>query len=334
MAWPRSLLKRLGAAIVRAFEAEERRKERLLNPLRIDWTNARARRFRVASQLLVPVFFVSLVLGFALPQPIGGVFFFTSPLWLVAACALRFRGARHGAQPAEVWLSKDDRPPIVYFRQFRDDRAAARVRFGVVGTDWANSRIGLMTEEEQLAIVMMEFGPIVALATGGLPHAGAARMEVPDSEWKARVRELVDQASVAIIRVGLTEHVQWETELSLSILGPTRCLFVLPAKIAPGDYDRWSERYLGAPIQRVPKGTRYVMLDENRLPIPLKSKAAGEPLHRTLEPFLSANRMVPGESHWLRRAGVYVAFLMMWFACLAFLVVVFLIWLEFRSRSV
>jgi hypothetical protein len=50
-----------------------------------------------------------------------------------------------------------------------------------------------LTEEEQLAMVMNEIGPFIAIGRPGeqWPELGAARMYVGDDEWQATINNLI-----------------------------------------------------------------------------------------------------------------------------------------------
>jgi hypothetical protein len=85
------------------------------------------------------------------------------------------RGKRyHAIATHDLLVRKDHRPPVVYLRSFKADEVTRR---GTIFGDF-------QTEEEVLAEVLSEFGPVVAIGKPGeeLPELGAARLYVRDAE--------------------------------------------------------------------------------------------------------------------------------------------------------
>ena len=118
---------------------------------------------------------------------------------------------------ADTLLSNDPRPHVLYLRTFRDDETTSRL-------------LGLSTEEQDIATVMLELGPFVAIGEPGeaLPDPGAARIYVADEHWQATVTKLMATAQLVVARIGLTESFLWEMLTAVEIVGPKRLLLLVP----------------------------------------------------------------------------------------------------------
>ena len=137
--------------------------------------------------------------------------------WLVT------RGRRHTAKSADEVLRADSRPPVLYLRAFADDeRGRAENTTSMV--------LAGVTEEEQIAHVLNEFGPCIAIGRPGepLPELGAARLYVGGADWQQKVRELMDSARLIVFRAGTTEGVRWEIREAFSTLPLSRLLILVP----------------------------------------------------------------------------------------------------------
>jgi membrane protease YdiL (CAAX protease family) len=149
------------------------------------------------------------------------------------AAAWYTRGKRRCAPSAERVLSTDTRPPVVYLRPFQDDSFAGQ---GVVEPDIPGPHPTYLpiwvpeTEEEQLAQVMNEIGPFVAVGRPGetLPHIGAARMYLEHDEWKDDVLRLISSAKLVVLRAGETGSFLWEFEAVLKHVAPEKIVVLIP----------------------------------------------------------------------------------------------------------
>jgi hypothetical protein len=137
------------------------------------------------------------------------------------------RGARSVARSAVALTSVDPRPPVVYLRSFQDDRVTDQ---GFVAHQFYSFLAAVNSEEQDLAAVMNEIGPFIAIGCPGenLPQAGAARMYLRDDEWRARVSELIAKAGLVAIRAGGTEGLWWEVAAAATTVRPERLIFLLP----------------------------------------------------------------------------------------------------------
>jgi hypothetical protein len=61
-----------------------------------------------------------------------------------------------------------------------------------------------------------------------VPDLGAARMYVSDDAWQDRVKELLYQAQLVVLRAGETDNLLWEVQTVASAVRPERIVFLLP----------------------------------------------------------------------------------------------------------
>jgi hypothetical protein len=144
-------------------------------------------------------------------------------------------GKHRSAPSAESLMSKDPRPPVLYLRSFQDDPIAAQGKLqygshGAPGGGMAPLSWVAETEEEQLAQVMNEIGPFVALGRPGemLPEIGAARTYTSNDEWQSKVLNLMDQAKLIVLRAGDTPSFLWEFEAVTKHAKPESVIVLLP----------------------------------------------------------------------------------------------------------
>ena len=131
-------------------------------------------------------------------------------------------------------MSKDPRPPVLYLRSFQDDSIAAqgKLHHSFAGPQGGSYQLSLVaeTEEEQLAQVMNEIGPFVAIGRPGekLPEIGAARMYASDDEWRNEVLNLIGRAKLVVLRAGDTPHFLWELENVVKRVRPEQVILLVP----------------------------------------------------------------------------------------------------------
>jgi hypothetical protein len=162
---------------------------------------------------------------------------FGTLLMIVGVGVLTFarRLARVSDAPAYPTIGPDDdlqavigdpRPPVVYLRSFKDDRAAGR----------SGARLGplylaaVRTEEEQLAHVLSPLGPCVALGRPGerLPRLGMHRVAIAHDDWQATVRRWMSAARLVVIRTGSTPGLRWEIDTAAGLLRPEQVVLLVP----------------------------------------------------------------------------------------------------------
>jgi len=136
------------------------------------------------------------------------------------------RGRKFQTITAKELVLKDSRPPVVYLRSFNDDAATASAH------DADLLPFDVTTEEEQLVAALNEIGPVLAIGRPGeeLPELGAARFYVRDDEWQAKVKDLIANAQLVVLRSGETEGLMWEVETAVQMLKlrPERLLLLVP----------------------------------------------------------------------------------------------------------
>jgi TM2 domain len=147
----------------------------------------------------------------------------------LAVLHLLRRIVRHEAVTAAESMARDPRPPVLYLRSFKDDRAAVLTDHGAPGTAALIGLFALASPEQELAWLLGEYGPVVAIGKPGeaLPELGAARLYVGHDEWQAKVHSLMQVAGLVVMRVGSTPGVAWEVEQALRQFPKQRLLLVL-----------------------------------------------------------------------------------------------------------
>jgi hypothetical protein len=135
-----------------------------------------------------------------------------------------FRGKSMVAASAAEVMARDPRPPVLYLRSFTaDDLASAAMgQYGAL--------VALLnTEEETLAQVLAEIGPVIAIGRPEeeLPHIGAARLYVSHDLWQDEVLRLMSRAGLVVLRAGDSAGLWWEVERATQLMPPERILFLL-----------------------------------------------------------------------------------------------------------
>ncbi len=190
-------------------------------------STARALRiavFAIIVGLFVVTFFLHLSTGWSFVLLAIGLVITVSliQLWL--------RAKKLTAVSAELVLAADTRPPVIYMRSFKDDTAAsAAVLSGPPGWVFFSPK-ELATEEEILARILNDFGPVVTIGRPGedLRQLGAARMYVSDQEWREKVSALIRSAGLVVLRLGQTEGFWWELETAIRQMNPHQLIVLVP----------------------------------------------------------------------------------------------------------
>jgi hypothetical protein len=152
----------------------------------------------------------------------------------VAAGTLILRHSRHRtARGAAAALRSDGRRPVLYLRSFTDDETAATVDRMPGGVEV--SALSIYSREEQLAGALSAIGPVIAVGRPGepLPYLGAARFYLPDDQWQAGVRRLMDLSQLVVLRLGVGEGLWWEVEQVRATQPAHKLVLLMP--------DRWAE---------------------------------------------------------------------------------------------
>lgn len=156
--------------------------------------------------------------GGALIGGVAGLLLGTVLGLAMAKCLIHAKRLR--APSALETIARDQRPPVVYFRPFTADVDASKP---VALTSW-------FTEEEQLAKMMNDLGPVVAIGAPEetLPLLGAARMYVKDPKWHEVALDLVGRARVIIMRIGASPGFWWEFETVVRSTRPEKLVLLIP----------------------------------------------------------------------------------------------------------
>ena len=141
------------------------------------------------------------------------------------------KGIKLSSASAEDLVAKDPRPPVIYLRSFLHDVVASdeEPQFEYAGGAWVQSWFS-PTEEQQLAKIMNQIGPFVAIGNPAedLPELGAARTYVSAAEWKDKVLAWLLGAKLVVLRAGTTKGFWWEAETVAKNVKPERIVFLLP----------------------------------------------------------------------------------------------------------
>lgn len=225
------------------------------------WRDARG---RWATMLLVAAANLSLpILGFGLLQEdatVSGL----PDRWILAAGVVALaliigvirlyrRSQQWEALSADEALRRDARPPVVYLRAFTDDGQLA-----VRGHQWQDRVLGkgatlltLTSPEQELAFILRRVGPVIAIGRPGepLPELGAARLYASHDSWQRTVLDMVERASMVLVRVGSSPGVLWELDQVLSRAQRSKVVILIlgsPEEQAAGV--RAIESRLGEPL--------------------------------------------------------------------------------------
>jgi hypothetical protein len=250
------------------------------------------RRFRTVLAVVPTIAVLSFLTAWLISPSEGGGYPKTATDWLQVLAGLVCFGAtfmtlliavgrvsfsryentqRRRAASADQVLSEDTRPPVLYFRSFDDD---------VQETDFirALNTVNVALEnsaEEVLSEYLKCIGPVVAIGRPGeaLPELGFARMYVEQEHWQSRVLDLIDRASLVVLRAGHSAGVLWETGQVLRQSVLPRVIVIVPSTTG-FDFDKYREQVrrvaaINLPelpkssIKRFPLGVRAIIRFES-----------------------------------------------------------------------
>lgn len=140
-------------------------------------------------------------------------------------------GRRLSLRGAQEIIDRDSRPEILLLRSFIDERL--RLRAHRTGRQALAERLTLRRFagfEELLAWSLWRFGPAMTLGQPGtrLPLIGAARVFVPDRDWRAVVDEKIRSSLLVVANVGRTSALMYEIGRIRQAGALTKTLFVFP----------------------------------------------------------------------------------------------------------
>lgn len=159
-----------------------------------------------------------VVIGFAVGAIAGLIAF--------GGAYLARKGRQYRAQSAEMLMSNDKRPPVLYMRSFKDDELLADDQ----GASLPTAGMPLRSEEQLLVKVLQTIGPVIAIGKPGetLPQLGAARMYVQDDDWQDKIAELMPEAKLVVLLAGFTVGLLWELETAITRVNPKHLVILLP----------------------------------------------------------------------------------------------------------
>jgi hypothetical protein len=137
-------------------------------------------------------------------------------LLMLVSAGLRNLGRLVSRQSLEKQVGRDDRPPILFLRGFKDDQATLP-RGGILHR-FLRVEFGRRRLDHVLVEEFSRFGPVVALGRPGqrsLPF-GAARIYVQHDDWQAKVLELAERSAHIVLVADDGAGVAWEIEIMLS----------------------------------------------------------------------------------------------------------------------
>jgi hypothetical protein len=154
--------------------------------------------------LLLVILVVTIIV---VSQPVAYLRRFAANAWLQWTRTLRANLARSAKEQS----FRDERPPILFLRSFRDDRIEVpNERY------WGHAFLGLKNQqvrlEEVLAETLYAHGPLVALSNpqDDLGPLGAARENVANENWQQEVKTNMEYAAWVVLVVGSTPNLRWE----------------------------------------------------------------------------------------------------------------------------
>jgi hypothetical protein len=148
---------------------------------------------------------VALVFTLAVAQGIGAISNVFVIFILPVSIFMAKRGRRHFAKIGEHYLDRDPRPPVVFLREFGEER--------FILEDTSESSRG--TFEQTLVDTFETLGPVVAIGRPeeNLPPSGAIRLYVDDDHWQAKVAELIERSRLIVIQAkGRSQGMFWELD--------------------------------------------------------------------------------------------------------------------------
>jgi hypothetical protein len=155
----------------------------------------------------------------AVPDIASGSFSYVAPVgWY-----LLLRSRAYFQPDFEHLIAADTRKPIIFLRSFADDRVA---RFAVSERTFIDFSL-----ESRLADYFHDFGPFIAVAStkkAGL-ELGAARVQLSDDEWQAKVLNWMETSSVIVLFAGLTPWVNWELKEAVTGHRAAKLMVIFPA---------------------------------------------------------------------------------------------------------
>ena len=184
-----------------------------------------------------------------------GLQYFASLVIIPGGAFLLWRGKQYAAQASAKLIITDCKSHVLYLRAFRSDASTSKQAF--FNTFDSSFLLGLESEEEQLAEVLLPFGELIAIGRPGesLPTPGAARIYTSHEEWKDVVKRQIQAAQLVVIRAAAGENVFWELTQAVKILNPQKLLILL-MNMKVRDYESFRTKADSILGVRLPQSTQ------------------------------------------------------------------------------
>ena len=175
---------------------------------------------------LLEAHYVNLVIIAAVLLPI---LYVTTQVTLMLADRLRNAARRAAVRAAEDLLNEDERPPILFLRDFDDDQVSLGQRSMPAWSRVVDPGVELANLED----VMQRYatlGPLVAIGRPEdvRPPIGVARRYVRSGDWQSVVLSLMDGARVVVVGTSDSPGLVWEIEHLRDLGHLEKSVFVLP----------------------------------------------------------------------------------------------------------
>lgn len=87
--------------------------------------------------------------------------------------------------------------------------------------------------EQEVATFFGRFGPFIAIGKPGemFSPSGAARFYVDDHEWQTRVSDLIREAQITVLQIGVSEGTWWEFKTCRRLCEPERLLILFAGSV-------------------------------------------------------------------------------------------------------
>jgi hypothetical protein len=188
-------------------------------------------------------------------------------------------GRRLSVKTAESVLEEDPRPPIVYFRSFRDDdRPSSSGQF-------FQYLLG-QTEEQDIVSELAKHGPVIAIGnpTEKLPLLGAARIYSTSEEWQGVAVKLIERSQLVVYRGGFTPGFLWEIGRARDLIPPEKVLLLIPFANSRREYTRFRDLIEPAMRVRFPEETGSLLMFTSQWN-PVCADKPSSPLTKQLKTF-------------------------------------------------
>ena len=193
-------------------------------------------------------------------------FAFAGMLLSIPGISIIRLGKRLSVETAEQVLLRDKRAPVLYLRSFRDDRDRSFWE-GLVAIVLSAPRLFLASQEEHIAGVLGQVGPVIAIASARARHQalGAHRLYTTEEQWRDRVCELLTESRLVIILAPSTENAWWELAMASKLSRPSSILIWFPPRQSR-NYDSFRRKvtgYLPYPLPPAQSPVQFVYFTED-----------------------------------------------------------------------